>query len=200
MLEIEAKFMPVKREDIIPLLIEQGFTCIRPFTLLKRAVFHPNGSKDSDSLYARVRDEGDRITMTVKRILHTEAIDGVEEADLLINSFQEGCHLLRMLGLEQSAYQETTREVWCKDSVEVMCDEWPGLPPFIEIESHTEQDVKDTAESLGLNYQDAVFGAVNSLYEREWGINCDWLNRVPRITFDHPITRDMAQDYNSSGL
>jgi hypothetical protein len=38
-----------------------------------------------------------------------------------------------------------------------MIDLWPGLNPFIEIESHSEENVKKYSELLGFDYSDGIF-------------------------------------------
>ena len=67
--------------------------------------------------------------------------------------------------------QESKREVWELDGVEIMLDEWPWVPTYIEIEAGTEEKVKDVASKLGLNWSDAVFGAVTPVYATHYGIS-----------------------------
>jgi adenylate cyclase class 2 len=146
--------------------------------------------------YARVRDEGNnQITLTVKIVDSTSAIDGVREAETIITNFDEGIKLLTLLGWQASAYQETHRELWQKDNVQIMIDEWPGVPPFIEIESDNKEDVIKTAQSLGFDWTDAIFGTVDQVFKAYWQEDCNWVNFVPKITFDTPLTKDMAELY-----
>lgn len=73
-----------------------------------------------------------------------------------------------------------------------MFDTWPFLEPFIEIEGPSESAVQDVAEQLGLDWNDAIFGAVDELYSKVYNISKDRINNnTPKIIFDmeNPFTR-----------
>ncbi len=71
-------------------------------------------------------------------------------------------------------------------------DEWPGLKPFIEIEGESEELVRDTALLLGFNWDDAVFGTVDAVAERELGLPPHIVNSISEITFEKPLKKDMV--------
>ena len=60
--------------------------------------------------FVRIRDEGDKVTMTTKVF---ENIKFPQEHEVTIGeSFDQGLKFLRSIGLEEKSYQETIREKW----------------------------------------------------------------------------------------
>jgi adenylate cyclase class IV len=91
------------------------------------------------------------------------------------------------VGAVKKSYQETLREIWHLGDVEICIDTWPGLNPFVEIESDNEEKVKNVSEKLGFNWSDALFCATDEIYERELGIPKGVIdNQTPEITFKNP--------------
>lgn len=180
--EIEAKFLNIDRDDLRQRLRQAGFTCIRPDYLMRRVVFDlPNGTIHT---WARVRDEGDCITVSYKRTHDISRVDGTEEIQVIVDDFDAACALLEAVGLIRKSYQETRREIWTRDNAEVTLDEWPALAPFTEMEAPDEQSLRNLAAELGFDWNEALFGAVGAVYER-LGISHKYINQFPRLTFDN---------------
>ncbi len=59
------------------------------------------------------------------------------------------CALLGLLGFKPKSYQENRRTSFVLDNVQVELDEWPLIPPYLEIEGHTKDDVLRVADLLG---------------------------------------------------
>lgn len=90
-----------------------------------------------------------------------------------------------MLGCKKKAYQETKREIWAIDKVDIMMDEWPFLKPFVEIEGYNEESVKAVAQKLGFDYSDARFCSVDTIYAEKYNISKYQINnKTPKIVFD----------------
>lgn len=183
--EIEAKFLDVDRDDLRRRLAAEKFELIQPDYLMRRAVFDlpPNVHNLGGYTWARVRDEAGRITVSYKRTVDDNKIDGTEEVEITANDFDEACRLLDAFGLARKAYQETRRENWRRGDVEVMIDEWLALKPFVEIEAPDAQTVAAAAAALGFDWSQAVFGPVGPLYERI-GIPAAVINRHALLTFE----------------
>ena len=117
-----------------------------------------------------------------------ESRDGIEsQKELLfkVDDFDKAMELLSTIGCKQKSYQETRRELWNLDDVEITIDEWPFLEPFIEVEGTSEKKVKAVSEKLGFNYKNALFCAVGTLYSKKYGFDEDIINnKTPKIIFD----------------
>jgi adenylate cyclase, class 2 len=187
--EIEAKFLNVDFDEIRTKLTDLGASLEQPMRLMRRAIVDlPNPSPGSFA-FLRVRDEGDKVTMTYKQFDDENlAVTGAQEIEVIVSDFEKTVQLLEHSGLKYKSYQETKRETWCLDDVEIVLDEWPWLNPYIEIEGISEQHIKETARQLGFEWKDAVFGAAPQAYEVQYphGSPRELIN-IPRVAFDEPI-------------
>ncbi len=185
-IEYEATFENVNKEEIRARLKEAGAKLERKEFLQKRVVFNLPKGHEIPGGWLRVRDEGDRITCSLK-IVDGDKIEDQKEIQIDVSDFDEAVRLLETLGAERKAFQESKRELWVLDGVEVMIDEWPWLSPFIEIEGESEEKVRAVAEKLGFDYSKALFCAVGDLYARQFNITLDQINnQTPLIKFEDP--------------
>lgn len=183
-IEYEATFPNVDKASIRQKLADAGAILRRPEYLQKRTTFSFPSGHELKGGWARVRDEGDKITMSVKVVNGTKITDQ-RESCLTIHSFTEGVEFLKLLGCQEKAYQETKRELWVLDGVEITIDEWPFLEPFVEIEGPSEAEVKAVAEKVGFTWAEAKFCVVGTLYEKKYNIPEDIINNhTPKIVFD----------------
>lgn len=122
-IEYEATFLNIDKDVIRKKLKETGAKLIKPEFLQKRVVFNLPGKSGTGS-WLRVRDEGDKITMSFKLVDGSE-IENQKEINLVIDDFEKGVEFLETIGCEKKAYQETKREIWGLDNAEICIDEWP---------------------------------------------------------------------------
>ena len=93
--------------------------------------------------------------------------------------------MLTTLGCVQKAYQETKRELWTLDGVEITIDEWPFLEPFVEVEGESEECVMRVSRKLGFEWKDAKFCAVGTLYAEKYNLLETVINNdTSKIVFD----------------
>lgn len=182
--ELEAKFLDVDPDAVRASLRHIGGTCVTPERLMRRRVFdYPDDRLDSAGAWVRVRDEGDKITVSLKR-QHDTTLHGTQDLTIRIDDFDRACELFALLGLVQKSYQETKRETWMVGTVEVVIDMWPWIPPFIEIEGPEERSLREVAVKLGYRMEDAVHGGVASgVYQRYYDIDAATVNHHPDIRF-----------------
>ena len=191
--EIEAKFININKKEVIDRIEKLGAVKVFDERLFKRYVYDlPIFKKWS---WARIRDEGDKITMTYKRVIK-ESLDGVEETELIVNDFNEARDFLKSTGFIEKAYQETrrTRYVVKEDGVELDIDTWPGLESFIEIEASNEEIVKKYANLLGFNWTDAMFGGVGIVYEKSYKVDASWVNNQCKVLKFGDLPKELQKD------
>ena len=187
--EIEVKFLNVDFDDVRARLKKLGAVCEQPMRLMRRVVIdYPDRKMQAtgDS-WVRVRDEGDKVTLTFKKTTEHE-FGGAHEIETTVGDYQKTIDIFLAVGLVVHTTQETKRETWKIDGVEVVLDEWPWLNPYIEIEGLSEQAVKDVAQKLGYDWKDAVFGSVTTAYRHQYpAITKDeHISEIPEIKFDLP--------------
>jgi adenylate cyclase class 2 len=182
--EIELKFYPVNKEDIRIKLSDAGFSLVHPEFLQTRSTFDLKTDADS---WGRVRRERDRTTMTIKK--HSKEMRFGKESEVTINDYDAGVDFMESAGFVKKSQQENLREVWQKDNIEACIDTWPGMEPYMEIESDMEDAVSNAATSLGLNPSDGFAGGVFDLMESVMGIPMNDLLHIPEITFKNPLVK-----------
>lgn len=183
-IEYEATYININKDEIREKLKNAGASLIRPEFLQKRVTFNLPAGHEIKGGWIRVRDEGDKTTMTLK-IIDGDKIQDQKEVNLKINNFGEGVEFLGRIGARKKAYQETKRELWVIDGVEITIDTWPFLEPIIEIEGKSEEDVKKVSAQLGLNYKEALFCPIGKIYEMKYGIPERIINnQIPEIIFE----------------
>ena len=178
--EIEATYIDINKDDLREKLKEAGAECIKPEIMMRRTVFDSGPHS-----FARVRDEGDKIVMTYKNFEDEDSIMGVKEVNLIVNNYDDAVKFIAGCGLEQKAVQETYRETWILDGVEITIDTWPWIPTYSEIEGPSEEAVWSVAERLGFKKEDAMFGAVDKIYNHYYGVDMDIVDfETPVINFE----------------
>ncbi|MDD3777830.1 MAG: CYTH domain-containing protein [Patescibacteria group bacterium] len=182
-IEYEATYEKVDREEIRNKLNNVGASLIRPEFMQTRVVFELPKGHEIDGGWIRVRDEGDKITMSLKAV-NGNKIHNQREIMVEVDSFEEAERFLVSIGCEKKAFQESKRELWKIQNVEITIDEWPFLEPFVEIEGKSEEEVKAISGKLGFDYSKALFCAVDTLYNRKYGTDIEKINHdMPLITF-----------------
>jgi adenylate cyclase, class 2 len=183
-IEFEATFIDVNVEEVRKKLRSIGAKLIYPERLMTRVVFFP--PKTIKGGWMRVRDEGDKITLSLKQV-DGDKIEDQKEICFNIDDFDQGCQFLEAIGAKKKSFQETKRELWNYDDIEICIDTWPGLDPYVEIESDSEDKVKKVSALLGFDFTKAIFGAADVIYEMKLGIPPDVINnQTPEITFQNP--------------
>jgi len=184
--EIEVKFLDVDFDVLREKLKQLGGRCVQPMRLMRRTLIEPP-ELAARKAFIRVRDEGDKVTLTYKQFNEISLV-GAQEIEVTVSSFEDTIELLAQAGLVHKAFQESKRETWHLGDVEVVLDEWPWLKPYIEIEGLSEEAVKATAAQLGFDWNDAVFGKVTSAYQVQYPEgNASKLNTIPLVAFNQSL-------------
>lgn len=191
-IEYEATFTDIDKGAIRTKLETIGAKLEKVEFMQRRSVFHLPTSSGVSGGWVRVRDEGDKITMSIK-IIDGKEIHNQKESCLMIDSYDEAIVFLGTLGCKLKAYQETKRELWLIDEVEVTIDTWPFLEPFLEVEGLSEDAVKSVSAKLDLDWSEAKFCAIDTIYSEKYGIPTKVINdETPKIVFEmkNPFLKD----------
>ncbi|MER7674167.1 class IV adenylate cyclase [Kitasatospora sp. NPDC096128] len=174
-IEFEAKILNVEPEKIRALLAEAGADHVAD-RFQRRYVYDVPGRPGT---WVRLRDTGSDITLCVKEI-HSDAIDGVTETETTVGDFDAVNTLLGKLGYQPKAYQENRRSSWTLGGAAIEIDEWPLIPPYVEIEGNSAEHVHATALALGLPVAELTSENTTKVYRR-YGID---IEAIPRLTFE----------------
>lgn len=190
--EYEAAFENIDKGKMRQILKDKGAVMIYPEFLMKRYVWHLPKGHEIYGGWIRVRQESDKITLSLKVVADNKKIEDQKEICLTVSSFDEARDIINMLGCQERAYQESKRELWQLDGADITIDEWPFLEPFVEVEAPSEEIVKAVSQKLGFDYNQAIFGSVDFQYAKKYNISLEQINeRTPKILFaiDNPFLK-----------
>lgn len=177
-LEIEATFIEINKNKLREKIKSLGGKLLQPEMLMRRVIFDLPGS----NRFARVRDEGNKIVMTYK-CHHDNTLLGTEEINVEVNDYDSTIDFLKAVGLEAKAVQETLREEWELDGVELDIDTWPWIPTYVEIEGPSAEAVESVAQKLGFDMKNAHYGSVDEIYKLYYDVTNADINYCPEIKF-----------------
>jgi len=208
-LEYEAKFLDINHQELVEKIKSLGALLIQPTTFYRRSMF---GLCDVKRGYVRVRDEGDKTTLTAKIYKNPEY---PEEFELQIkDGFEKGKSFLEALNLNEKAYHETMREKWHLDLgkktkqntkkqnttkshhisntiCEIAFDCIPGLPMYVEIECKSEKLLNKAIKLLDLGKYEKRYGAYGKTFVEYYGMAEKEINdEIKSLTFKN-IEREL---------
>lgn len=122
--------------------------------------------------WIRLRKTNEITTLAVKHILadNESSIQQLLETEIKVSSFEETNALLQQLGYVNKSYQEKKRMVFYYLGHEIDIDFWPGIPPYIEFEVSSEDDLVMLLAKLGYSVNDTVSCTADEIY-RLYGKN-----------------------------
>lgn len=181
--EIEAKWLNVDHTEMRERLKACGAKLVQSERLMTRKVFdHEDKRLEKLGGWVRVRNEGDKVTMSYKQ-LNDRTLHGTKEVSVVVDDFDKTCTFLESIGLRAHSYQETKRESWILRDSEIELDTWPWIPSFLEIEAPSENELKKTAQELGLNYDNALHGSVETAYQAIYDVSEEEIDNWEEIKF-----------------
>lgn len=185
-IEFEGRILDIDYDKFIEKVKLLGGKLKQKLTLYKRSVFNLCDIKRG---FVRVRDEGDKVTMTAKLYKNPQF---PEEYELqLKDSFEHGQAFLEALNLTKKAYHETMREKWSiykrnTELCEIAIDFIPGLPVYAELECKTKKDLQQTAKMLDIPMSQLSYGGYGKVFAHYYDMAENEINNViPSLTFNN---------------
>lgn len=172
--EFEAKVLGIDPAATVRAIVARGGRRTADTVLLRRYVY--DVTSGDASRWIRLRDNGFSSSLTVKEIRH-DGIDGTEETEVEVSSFDGTNDLLEKLGFTARSYQENRRTSFELDGAQLEIDEWPLIPPYLEIEAQSRAEVLRIAGLLGYSEDELTGENTVKVYARH-GIDLLTLSRV----------------------
>lgn len=136
---------------------------------MRRFVY--NIDPNDQTTWIRLRDNGVETTLTIKKI-HADTVDGTKESEVVVNDMDTTNIILNQLGFFHKAYQENKRISYLLNGVEVEIDFWPKIPPYVEVEGKSLDEVEKTVKLLGFDMSQTTGLGVKKIY-LNYGIELD---------------------------
>ena len=152
MKEIELKFLDINVEDILLRLEAYGakkqFSQDVHDTLFEAEGYSPRGAKGFKTM--RVRSIGEQVVITHKKPIPGK-YKSVEETEILVqSSHEEAVQLITQLGFTRSREYHKHRQHFVAENAHFEIDEFEGLPAYLEVETTSEEMMKEVCEQFGL--------------------------------------------------
>ena len=102
--------------------------------------------RDADAIdYVRVRQEGPDCMLSVKKHIGSDTVKCTDEFSVRVADFDKACLLLEKLGFDDKRSYHKHRLSLLYDGIrfefDTFMDEYAFVPPFLEIEASSEQEV-----------------------------------------------------------
>jgi adenylate cyclase class 2 len=175
--EIEVKFLDINPKEIENKLKKIGAK--KAFDKLYKVVIfdYPDLRLNAAKAWLRLRDEGDKITLSFKqRFGDVDKDDGQQndegmiEHEVTVNDFEQAKAIFLNIGMSAKFLEEKRRIRYLLDDIEFDIDYMPGLEPFLEIESNSWDNIDKGIKLLGLNPKDKKVFSAFQIYALK-GIN-----------------------------
>ena len=165
--EIEVKFKIGSVEDFLPRIHRTGAECVQE-TRLERNLRWDNseGSLTKTHQVLRLRDNGGTAVLTYKsEIQNDEGIADREEIESIVADFENTRLILERLGYETVFIYEKYRSIYSLNDTGLFVDHTP-IGDFIEIEGSDSEAIRQSAELLGLEWNDRIDKSYRNLFEQ----------------------------------
>jgi adenylate cyclase class 2 len=165
-IEYEVRVLNIDTEEMINTLEKKGATLVEK-SFQRRYVYD---LKPVDpNRWIRLRTNGKKTTLAIKQ-QESANIDGTREMEIEVNDFDETNEILKTLGYVARGVQENYRMRYDLDGVEVDIDQWPHIPPFLEIEGKNAAEVYTTLDELGIDVNKSTCLGVMDIYKQVYKI------------------------------
>jgi adenylate cyclase class 2 len=172
--EIETKVLDIDKEKVLEKLALMGAQEIQNTRLLVDW-YRPKGIKEGeDPWFLRIRSNSEgksEVTWKAKSEIlgisrkHKEINFPIQEPEKLSDLFEE-------IGLEKYAHQEKDRISFSFKNYRFDIDIYPGMPAFLEVESDSEESVKEAIKLLNLEnnktWPDGERTLIQKVYSLDW--------------------------------
>lgn len=186
--EFEAKFYPINKEEYREKLESLGAKLIIPERTMIRMVADTRGNPVlAKTGYIRVRDEGNVVRLSLKISASEEGkLTDQKEIDVEVSDFEKTVKIMEAAGINFNRKQENRREEWEYKGAQITIDIWPGLDDYSEIESESEEKVKEIATDLGFDWNKKIITPVAEVYAKVYKMGMDEvLDKISYISFEN---------------
>ncbi|MFA7309121.1 MAG: CYTH domain-containing protein [Patescibacteria group bacterium] len=172
--EIEVKYIDIDVPDLEKKLEVIGAEKVGEYLYRSKTFDYADLRLDKDMSWVRMRDEGDKVTLAYKKRLGVTSEGGndtgMEEVEIEVSDYEKTAQIFLKIGLIEKFSQEKKRIRYKKGTTEFDIDFWPGIPPYLEIEAQSWEDIDAVAVELGLTPDKRMICSATQIYAH-YGIN-----------------------------
>lgn len=172
--EIETKVLDIDKEEIVEKLMILGTQKLQETRLIVDWYRLKGIKEGEDDWFLRIRSNSEgahEVTWKAKSEIlgvsrkHKEINFLIQESEKLSDLFEE-------IGLEKYAHQEKDRISFSLKNYTFDIDSYPKMPAYLEIESDSEESVKEAIKLLGLEnnktWAEGERKLIQEIYNLDW--------------------------------
>ena len=156
MKEIELKFLEINITDWRRRLKQLGAKLLIKRQLVTDIFFVPVGERKVKFSTFRLRRIGQNRFLTMKFKVQNKKFAVRDEFEIGVTDFETTKTIVLNAGFKILYQREKYREEFQLGHFKVEIDEYPGVPPYLEVEVHQAKEFAPALKLLGLNIKDAV--------------------------------------------
>lgn len=180
MQEVEVKILEINKQELIEKLGHFGAEFVEQVKIHdKQFDFPDHRIKNADELF-RLRAIGNRVEMTYKDGQKYENNFRIqEETQITVSDFATTEAILKKLGFVVGYNREKIRTSFKKGNVRFEIDQYPNIPPYIEMEG-PQEEIKAAVEELGFSMADTTDMTATGVF-KHYGLDPTF------VTFDSSL-------------
>jgi adenylate cyclase class 2 len=120
--------------------------------------------------WIRLRQAGDKKPIITYKNKIGKGMSDTSEIEVEVDDFDKTAQILSKAPFKGKYYQENKRHKFRYLNMEFVFDTWPKIPPIMEIEAKSENEVKNGLKVLGLENKDAGHIGTIAIY-KHYGID-----------------------------
>jgi adenylate cyclase class 2 len=155
--EVEVKILEIDATSVEKKLKALGAKKVFDGQLTWTAFDFPDRRLSGGEVLLRLRKEGDKTFLTLKRLLNRDAAKVSDETQITVDDYENMKKILLNLGLvEKKGYPLSKKRVsYVLNDMHFEIDTFPEFPTYLEIESTDTASIKEYVKKLGYSEADA---------------------------------------------
>ena len=164
--EIEVKFRINSVEEILPIILKAGAVCEQETRLERNLRWDsPESTLTKTHQVLRLRKNGGTSVLTYKaERQNSEGIADREEIETVVSNFDNTRLILERLGYTVVFIYEKYRSIYSLNGTGLFVDHTP-IGDYIEIEGSSGEEIRRSAELLGLDWEKRISKGYRVLFE-----------------------------------
>jgi len=155
MKEIEVKILDINVQEVRRKLLDLGAEKVFDGEVHFIVFDFPNETLRKEFKHLRVRKVGNQTELCLKEKGENSKFKTQIETEVTTSNFEDTLSIFQKIGLKIFHDRRKHRESYKFKNIKFEIDNWEGVPPFLEIEATTEEDVQEYVEKLGFTMEQA---------------------------------------------
>mgnify|MGYP003418922467 CR=1 FL=1 len=167
--EIEVKFLEIDHAELQAKLVSLGAEKTGEYFYKVKAYDYSDKRLGKENAWVRLRGDGTQVNLCYKQRQGVSADrlrdQGMKEIEVMVDNFEKADQFLASVGLIEKFVEDKRRIRYMFEGVEIDLDEVPLLPPYLELEGPSWEDLERVALMLGLDWAKHLRCSSMQVYE-----------------------------------